>query len=180
MQINTNQNFALDYTTKSGKHLSFSMYDKADMSLNADEKSLSLKRQYGFSFSYEGSKLTQNDLDEIKNAMKEVEPLIKDFLENSKVKELKPKEIITSALKIANLLPTPKDENHKNAIANQLTNKIDDLINQNKTPKDKDSSLLEDSKKLMDEILKFMQEQLDKQMKEANKTKDANNLNFYA
>ncbi|ECH6481754.1 ATP-binding protein, partial [Campylobacter coli] len=83
MQIDAskNQSFSMDYTTKSGKHLALSMYDNQSLSYSNDEegKSLNLKRQYGFSFTFEGSKLTQADLDEIKNAMKEVEPMIKDF-----------------------------------------------------------------------------------------------------
>ncbi|EAK6786962.1 ATP-binding protein, partial [Campylobacter coli] len=113
MQIDAskNQSFSMDYTTKSGKHLALSMYDNQSLSYSNDEegKSLNLKRQYGFSFTFEGSKLTQADLDEIKNAMKEVEPMIKDFLANSKVGELKPKEIIESAMQMANVLPTPND-----------------------------------------------------------------------
>ena len=114
MQIDAskNQSFSMDYTTKSGKHLALSMYDNQSVSYanNEEGKTLNLKRQYGFSFTFEGSKLTQNDLDEIKNAMKEVEPMIKDFLANSKVGELKPKEIIESAMQMANVLPTPKDK----------------------------------------------------------------------
>ena len=85
IDVSKNQNFSLDYTTKSGKKLSLDMYDNQSINYNKDEnsKNLSLKREYGFSFTFEGSKLTQNELDEIKDAMKEVEPMIQNFLANS-------------------------------------------------------------------------------------------------
>lgn len=187
MQIDAskNQNFSMDYTTKSGKHLSLSMYDNQNVnySNNEDRKSLSLKRQYGFSFTFEGSKLTQNDLDEIKNAMKEVEPMLKNFLANSKVGELKPKEIIQTAMQIADVLPTPNDENHQNATMNNLTNKLENLLKQNQSDnKDTNMSMLEDSKKLLEEVLEQMKKQLEKQQEQnAKDKKDQNNgLNFYA
>ncbi|MBZ7960435.1 intracellular survival protein CiaI [Campylobacter molothri] len=178
MQIDAskNQSFSMDYTTKSGKHLSLSMYDNQSLNYSdKDGKHLSLKHQYGFSFTFEGSKLTQNDMDEIKDAMKDVEPMLKNFLANSKVGELKPKELIQTAMQIADVLPTPKDENHKNAIASNLTNKLDNLLKQNQiNDKDVNTSMLEDSKKLLDEVL----EQMKKQQEQNNKEK--NGLNLYA
>ncbi|MBZ7954613.1 ATP-binding protein [Campylobacter sp. W0018] len=185
MQIDAskNQSFSMDYTTKSGKHLSLSMYDNQSLNYNdKDGKQLSLKHQYGFSFTFEGSKLTQNDMDEIKNAMKDVEPMLNNFLANSKVGELKPKELIQTAMQIADVLPTPKDENHKNAIASNLTNKLDSLLKQNQTNnKDVNASMLEDSKKLLDEVLEQMKKQLKKQQEQNNKeNKEKDGLNLYA
>ncbi|TKX32186.1 intracellular survival protein CiaI [Campylobacter aviculae] len=184
MQIDAskNQSFSMDYTTKSGKHLSLSMYDNQSVGYsNEDGKHLSLKRQYGFSFTFEGSKLTQNDLDEINNAMKDVEPMLQNFLANSKVGELNPKEIIQTAMQIADVLPAPKDENHSNAIANNLTNKLDNLLKQNQTNnKDTNTSMLEDSKKLLDEILEQMKKQLEKQQDQNNNDKQKDGLNLYA
>ncbi|WP_038815840.1 intracellular survival protein CiaI [Campylobacter jejuni] len=187
MQIDAskNQSFSMDYTTKSGKHLALSMYDNQSVSYaNSEEgKTLNLKRQYGFSFTFEGSKLTQDDLNEIKNAMKEVEPMIKDFLANSKVAELKPKEIIESAMQMANILPTPNDENHQNAIMSNFANKLSDLLKQNQTDnKDINASMLEDSKKLLDEVLEQMKKQLEQQQEKAKKNQDKadDGLNLYA
>lgn len=184
MQIDAskNQSFSMDYTTKSGKHLALSMYDNQSVSYanNEEGKTLNLKRQYGFSFTFEGSKLTQNDLDEIKNAMKEVEPMIKGFLANSKVGELKPKEIIESAMQIANILPTPNDENHQNAIMSNLTNKLSDLLKQNQTSdKNINASMLEDSKKLLDEVLEQMKKRLEKQQEKAKENQN-NHFDLYA
>ena len=57
MQIDAskNQSFSMDYTTKSGKHLALSMYDNQSVSYanNEEGKTLNLKRQYGFSFTFE-------------------------------------------------------------------------------------------------------------------------------
>ncbi|QWU79688.1 invasion antigen I [Campylobacter novaezeelandiae] len=184
LSASKSQNFSMDYTTKSGKHLTFSMYDNQSINYNNEEgKNLNLKRQYGFSFSFEGSKLTQNDLNEIKDAMKEVEPMIQDFLSKSKVGELNPKELITSAMQIANVLPTPNDENHQNAIMNNFTNKLQNLLNKNQTPStETNASMLEDSKKLLNEVLEQMKKQLEKQQEIAkeNKNNTENNLNLYA
>ncbi|MCH5336462.1 MAG: ATP-binding protein [Campylobacter sp.] len=184
MQVDAskNQNFAMDYTTKSGKHLSFSMFDNQSVSYNKNEEgqSLSLKRQYGFSFTYEGSKLTEADLNEIKDAMKDVEPMIQDFLANSKVGNLNPKEIIENAMQMANILPSPKDENHQNAIMDKFTNTLENLLKQNQTTnKDQNFSMLEDSKNLLEEILKQIQKQLEENLKTQNK-KDDGSFDFYA
>lgn len=186
IDVSKNQNFSLDYTTKSGKKLSLDMYDNQNINYAKDEnsKSLSLKREYGFSFTFEGSKLTQNELDEIKGAMKEVEPMIQEFLANSKVGELQPKDFIQSAMQMANVLPTPKDENHQNAIMNSFTNKLENLLNKNQTPNaEQNSSLLEDSKKLLDEVLEQMKKQLEKAQEKANEqnaTQKDSNFDFYA
>lgn len=168
MQIDASksQNFAMSYTTKSGKQLSLSMYDKqsVDYTKDGDGTSLSLRRQYGFSFSYEGSKLTQEDINELKTAMKDIEPMLQEFLANSKVKELQPKELIESALKMANVLPTPKDENHQNAIMDTVLTSLENLVKNNKTPnKEENLSMLEDSKKLIEELFTQMKKQLEKQ-----------------
>lgn len=186
IDVSKNQNFSLDYTTKSGKKLSLDMYDNQSINYSKDDnsKNLSLKREYGFSFTFEGSKLTQNELDEIKDAMKEVEPMIQNFLTNSKVGKLKPKDLIQSAMQMANVLPTPKDENHQNAIMNGFTNKLENLLNKNQTPsKEQNAALLEDSKKLLDEVLEQMKKQLEKIQEKAaeqNATQKDSNFDFYA
>ena len=180
MQIDAskNQNFSFSYTTSSGKNLSLSMFDNQSASLSDEQnsKSLSLKRQYGFSFTFEGSKLTQNDIDEIKTAMKEVEPTLNEFMQNSKVGELKPKDFIESAMKIANLLPNSEDENKQNATLSSLVNLVDKTLKQNQSSVQSENvNLLEDSKKLFEEILEQMRKRLEEQNKEKQ---EENGVNF--
>lgn len=192
MQVDAskNQNFSFSYTTSSGKSLSLSMYDNQSASVSKDNEgaSLSLRREYGFSFSFQGSKLTQSDVAEIKDAMKEVEPLISEFMQNSKVGELKPKDFIESAMNIANLLPASSDENKQNATLDSLVSRFDKLLNKQAEGLDTGAkaNLLEDSKKLLEEVLKKMQEKLEEQRRELEEKtanaakKDDSGLNLLA
>lgn len=184
MQIGASrsQNFAMDYTTKSGKHLAFSMFDNQSVSYdrNEERQTLSLRRQYGFSFSYEGSKLTREDLDEIQRAMKEVEPAIQEFLANSKVAELNPKEVIENAMQIANILPSPRDENHQNAIMSNFTDRLESLFRQNQTQdRSQNLTMLEHSKALLDEVLKQVRKQLEENLSKTQDKKNDGSLDFY-
>ena len=161
------------------------MFDKQSASYNNDGNSqtLSLRREYGFSFSYQGSKLTQTDIAEIKDAMKDVEPLINNFLKNSKVGELEPRDFITSAMQIANILPSSGDENKQNATMDNLVSKFDDLLKQNQSDDTKQNeTMLQDSKKLIDEIRQLLQKQLQtlQDETEKNNKKSENGFDFYA
>lgn len=182
IQASKSQNLSFSYTTSSGKSLSLNMFDKQSINASKDEHStsLNLRREYGFSFTYQGSKLTQDDVAEIKNAMKDIEPLISDFLSKSKVGELEPKEFITNAMQIANILPSPKDENMANATMSSLVDKFNSLIKNNQsTIAQENTNMLEDSKKLIEEILKKMKEAL-KLEERMSQNKDENGINFLA
>ncbi|MBW9140054.1 intracellular survival protein CiaI, partial [Rhizobium pusense] len=68
-------------------------------------------------------------------------------------------------------------------IMNNFTNKLSDLLKQNQTnDKDINTSMLEDSKKLLDEVLEQMKKQLEKQQEKAkeNQDKTDDSLNLYA
>ncbi len=177
MQIDASksQGFAFSYTTSSGKNLSFAMFDKSELSVSKDASStsLSLTREYGYSFSYEGSKLTNEDLAEIKNAMQELSPSINEFLQSSKVGEMNPREVISSAMKMADLLPSSSDENFTQASFSSLANKINELLNKNKSDiQAQNQKMLEDSKSLFDEILRQIRQRLEEPKKDE--------LGFYA
>lgn len=163
MQIEAarDQNFSMDLRTKSGKRLNFSAFERQNLSYESDEngRSLSLRRQYGFSFSFEGSKLTKSELDEIEEAMKNVEPLLQNFLQSSKVGELDPKGIIERAMGIADILPKPSSKNHQGAIMDSLVGKLDSMLR--KIPSMDSTSLLEDSKKLIDEVFQQIKKRLE-------------------
>lgn len=179
VDVSKNQGFAFSYTTSSGKNLSFAMFDKQEASLskNDNSTSLSLTREYGYSFSYSGSKLTQEDLAEIKNAMQDVSPIIDEFLQNSKVGDMNPKEMISSAMKIANLLPNSSSEDVNNATLDSLANKFNELLNKNKSDiPEQNADMLKDSKDLFDEVIKNMKEKL----QELQNKQNSNSLGFYA
>ena len=189
MQIDASnaQNFGFSYTTSSGKSLSLALYDNqsASYSQNNGSTTLSLRREYGFSFTYEGSQLTNTDIAEIQDAMSEVEPLISDFLQSSKLGELGIKDYIQSAMQIANVLPTPSDENALNATMDSLVSKFDQLLKQNQSgDAATNKAMLEDSKQLIDEILTRLQRQMRELLQEGEDTnlrnlQNKNLLGFY-
>ncbi|EAJ6136187.1 ATP-binding protein [Campylobacter lari] len=181
MQISSynSQNFSMDIKTKNGNHLSFSMYDKKEAKLDKDgnSASLSLRNQFGFSFSYSGTKLSQEEIEEIKEAVAKVQPQIDEFMKNSRVGTLKPKELITTAMKIGDALPEPKNEEHKKATLHELFNTMDKSLNKemNKTNlEDIKKQIFQDSTKLLEEIW----EQYNKQKEQ--KEKDNKEFGFYA
>lgn len=191
IEATNNQNIGFSYTTSSGKSLSLSMFDNQSASYSKEDgsASLSLRREYGFSFTFEGSKLTQTDIAEIKDAMKNVEPLINDFLQNSKVGELNPRDFIQSAMQMADILPTPSDENKLNATMDSLVSKFDQLLKQNQSnDSTQNAKMLEDSKKLIEEVLARLRQQMLQQTQEfapqktnAEEEKDKfNTFAFYA
>lgn len=185
MQIesSSNQNFGFSYTTSSGKNLSLSMFDRqsASYSNDGENQSLSLRRQYGFSFSYQGSQLTQADMAEIKDAMKEVQPILDKFLQNSKVGQLNPQDFIQNAMQVANILPSANNENKQNATMDRLVSTFDQALRQNQSEDPKqNTTMLEDSKRLIDEIRQIFQKQLQAlqdENKDTNKFK--NTFGFY-
>lgn len=188
MQIDAanNQNFSFSYTTTSGKSLSLAMYDNASASYSGESGSgtLSLRREYGFSFSYSGSQLTNSDLAEIKDAMKDIEPLLTDFLDNSKVAQLDPQDFIQSAMDIAGLLPTPSSENTLNATADSLLSKFDELLSERQSASNAENkAMLEDSKKLFEDILTRLKKQMQEMLQSAENSSSAekeNGLNLLA
>ncbi len=189
MQIDASnaQNFGFSYTTSSGKSLSLALYDNqsASYSQNNGSTTLSLRREYGFSFTYEGSQLTNTDIAEIQDAMSEVEPLINDFLQGSKLGELGIKDYIQSAMQIANVLPTPSDENALNATMDSLVSKFEQLLKQNQSGDTAtNKAMLEDSKQLIDEILTRLQRQMRELLQEGENAnlqnlQNKNLLGFY-
>lgn len=183
IQASSSQNFGFSYTTTSGKSLSLSMFDNQSVSYSKENnaQSISLKREYGFHFTYEGSKLTQDDISEIKDAMKDVEPLLNDFLQSSKVGELNPKDFIQSAMQIANILPSSSDENKQNATMNSLVGKFDELLKRHQSQDaTQNANMLEDSKKLIDEILARIEEQKRELLQNTQDKQNKNALGFYA
>ncbi|MCR6590814.1 ATP/GTP-binding protein [Campylobacter insulaenigrae] len=180
MQISSlnSQSFSMDIKTKSGNQLSFSMYDEkeAKFKQEGNSTSLSLKSQFGFSFSYSGTKLSEDDIKEIKDAVAKVQPQIDEFMKNSRVGSLKPKELIATAMNITNVLPQPKSEEHKKATLHELLNTMDKNLKQemNKTDlKDVKVQIFQDSAKLLEEIWKDYNKQ--QENKENNKE-----FGFYA
>ncbi len=125
-------NFDFSMKTSSGDEIDLSMYSNKESEFSMlksdglEDMSLSIKEEYGYSFSYKGDGIDDQDAKEIKEALKKIEPLLKIFQNNNPNKT---KESATNlAFDINSLLPTPKDENHKNFIKDETLDKLDQML----------------------------------------------------
>lgn len=153
---------ALDFTIKttSGDKISLNMYDKKSVKYQeyqengSSTKEWTLSHAYGYRFSYEGNGIDANDKREISEALKALQPQIDAYLTNVQDSEIpSSREVLNNAFSMRQSLPTPRDENHKNAIASNLLELFDKSLSMLKP----NQMTLESAKTLFEKIL----EQLD-------------------
>ena len=153
-------NLDLSIKTSSGDTISLNMYDHKEMQYsdvregNSRLQEFSLSHEYGYTFSYEGNGIDKQDMKEIREAMKALQPSIKEYMQNAKDDGMpSPRAILNEALHLRQELPKPKDFNEKQMMGSELLKNFDEAL--------KDFSpnqiVLEASKSLFDRIL----EQLD-------------------
>ena len=124
-------NFEFSFTTSSGDKINLKLSDSIEVSSSFKKgkssisQEFTLKHTYGYEFSYKGNGLDENDLKEIKEAFKKVKPLLEKFL---KTKEENEKVLNNVAHHIKSLLPTPKDNNHLNAIKKEGVDSFDKVL----------------------------------------------------
>lgn len=124
--------FDFSMKTSSGDSIDLSMYNNQEVDISAvkgdgmSQMSLTIKEEYGYSFSYEGDGIDAQDRKEIKEALKEIEPLLNMF-QNKGVRASK-EDTTNVAFDINALLPKAKDENHKNFIKDSVLDKFDDML----------------------------------------------------
>ena len=157
--INLN-NFDFSFKTSGGDEIKFNMYDnktvdyESSKNHNTSAQSLTLTHEYGYSFSYKGDGLDENDKIELAKALEDIAPSVEKFIKNVKDGEEPTFAKITNlANSLKKQLPEIKDENHKNFISNNTLNLFDRLMEKQKA----DQKILENSKKLFDGLI----EQLD-------------------
>lgn len=88
---------------------------------------LSLKEEFGLSFSYKGDGIDAQDKKEIYEAMRKIKPLLDIFKADSGFRA-DDKSIINKAFDINSFLPTPQDENYENFIKDSLVSLMDDVL----------------------------------------------------
>jgi len=126
------QGFDFSMQTSSGDKIDLSMYSskKSDISLQKDKNilqmSLSLKEEFGYSFSYSGNGIDEQDKKEIQEALKKIEPFLGIF--GGDKTDLPQSQKTNLAFDMNNLLPKPKDENHKNFIKDSVIDKMDEML----------------------------------------------------
>jgi uncharacterized protein YigA (DUF484 family) len=127
------------------------MFDKINESVSYERQkgkiseTLTLKRQFGYEFTYKGNGLNKEDLKEIKKALKKMEPLLEKFLKNEKTND---KIVSNFSHYIKSLLPKTKNEEHLNAVKKHVLDKFDEILKKIKVDLEK----LNDTKKLFENI----------------------------
>ncbi|MGH1601441.1 ATP/GTP-binding protein [Campylobacter majalis] len=155
--FNANLN-SLDFSfkTSTGDKINLSMYDNKSVSYNSAKTQnssvsvMTLTHEYGYNFSYEGNGLDANDIAEINEALKTIQPQIDEFMKN--INEgfgYSNQEIVNLANSMKKELPSPKDLNHANAIADKTLKLFDELLKQHKA----NQELLNKSNKLFENLL---------------------------
>ncbi len=149
--------FNFSMQTSSGDTINLKMYDERslDIAQSQDETStlttLSLSHAYGYSFEYKGNGIDANDQKEIEKAMKQIEPMMDDYLKSVAQNESNDKSIINTAFDINAHLPKSTNAD-TNAYLNDKTLKtIDKVLEKAEHQNEK---ILKEAQKLFDALLK--------------------------
>ncbi len=152
--------FDFNFKTSSGDKIFLSMYDNKEMSMshhkdgNRTIDSFTLTHSFGYSFSYSGDGLDENDKKEIAKALEAVDPNIKTFMENVNESGIpSPRSILNYAQDIGSQLPKFDDGNKKSALQDGLLELFD--VNLQKYFPNED--VLVSSKNLFDKINEQME-----------------------
>lgn len=156
---------SLDFSlkTSSGDVIDLSMYDERSTELSQEKSgntlstTLSLSHAYGYSFHYEGNGIDANDQKEIDAAMKEIQPMMDEYLKNVQESSITPSHAKTTntAYDINAKLPKTDDLNTQNYMNDSILKSFDKLLE--KADK-QNNKLLQEAQKLFDSILKQQKE----------------------
>lgn len=125
--------FDFSMRTSSGDTIDLSAFKESEVSFQntkhegLEVTSLSLRESFGYSFSYEGNGLDKQDIKEIKEALKEIKPLL-NFLNPNEDFPLSDKNISDKAMDINNLLPKFDDLNTQNYMKDTLVDMMDEMM----------------------------------------------------
>lgn len=149
--------FNFSMQTSSGDTINLKMYDERSLEVahTEDEASslttLSLSHAYGYRFEYEGNGIDAADKKEIEKAMKQIQPMLDEYLQSVAKSEKNDKNIINTAFDINTFLPKSTDAN-TNAYLNDKTLKtIDKVLEKAEHQNEK---ILKEAQKLFEALLK--------------------------
>jgi len=151
-------NFALNIKTSDGDTVKLNMFDNKEFSLSNEgtKSSMSLSQSSGYSFEYSGNGLSQQDMDEINEAMKAIKPMLNDYYKSVEESDTmfggNPLKDISDQFK--SLLPEPKDDNMENAIKSNTLDAFDSIL-KNFEENDK---VLKSAKELFDSLFEQMKQ----------------------
>ncbi len=156
----TMNRFSFDLTTSSGDRISLSMYDNRSLSLSTESDgrserfSMSLRHEYGYSFSYRGDGIDAQDAKEIEEAMEKIGPLFETFLEGVAEAGKMPArgEIVNLADDMRRTFPRIDTASGIDALKSRTVETMDGIL----SLFERDRNLLESSKRLFDTIFGAM------------------------
>jgi len=135
----TSNSFSFDLLTSSGDRISMSLYDNRELSVQSAQSgdfasfSMSLKHEYGYSFSYSGNGIDERDMAEIEKAMKIIKPMFNKFLQS-----------------------VQKSEEINDDMLNMLKSSTVDTMDEVLSAFEKSRALIESTKRLFDRIFEKM------------------------
>jgi len=150
------QGFDFSMKTSSGDKIALSMYSAQSTQLEntrkdgLDEMRLSLREEYGYSFSYEGNGIDEQDKKEIEAALKKIEPLLKMF--QKEPSQISHEEKNNLAFDIKQFLPQPKNSDHENFMKSKTLDKMDEML--------KAFDAAEEMRKLAKDVFDMLEEQM--------------------
>ena len=153
--------FNFSMQTSSGDKIDLKLYDEKSSQMsykqdgNKTEMMLSLTHSYGYSFSYEGNGIDEQDKKEIDQAMKAIQPMLEKYMENVKKSEddFSMSEITNRAFDINQYLPKVDDLNSKNYLSDETLKTIDKILEKAENQNEK---MLKHAQKLFESLLKQM------------------------
>ncbi len=148
--------FSFDFTTSSGDRIELSMYDSKEFAFEHSRSggresfSMSLRHEFGYSFSYRGDGIDARDKKEIEEAMKAIKPLFETFVENVRksADTAGAKELANISQTMRQMLPKPDDTNALNFLKDRTVDTMDSVL----SLFEKDANLLESTKRLFDRL----------------------------
>ena len=155
----SSSNLGFSFKTSSGDTIDLELYSKRQLDYSKEEsgdgskEALSFASQEGYKFKFQTNGLTEQDKAEIADAMKKIEPAVQKFMSENQTDSFLKEPLDMIAANIKNELPKPKDENGKNALSASVVGLFDNSLKKAPEPKD----VFEDMKKLLDKILKNIQ-----------------------
>lgn len=152
---------SLDFSlkTSSGDVIDLSMYDERSTEFSQEKSgntlstTMSLSHAYGYSFHYEGNGIDANDQKEIDAAMKEIQPMMDEYLKNIEKSGTSATQAKTTntAYEINAKLPKTDDLNTQNYMNDSILKSLDKMLAKAEKQNEK---LLQEAQKLFDSILK--------------------------
>lgn len=155
----SSNNFGFSLQTSSGDTIDLSMYDAYSTEVSqanngsTQTTTLTLSHAYGYNFYYKGDGIDANDQKEIDAAMKQIQPMMDEYLKSvqesgSSVTQAK---TTNTAYDINSKLPTIQDTNTQNYANDTILKSLNTLLAKAQKQNEK---VLQEAQKLFDSILK--------------------------